>query len=85
MRYLQFNESFWDAVHAPRIHHQLYPMEISFDDELPEEIVTGLKRLGHVMVKAPNIGFASVTAIGRDGDKLVPVYHPIRGGSSSVF
>lgn len=86
MRYLYFNESLWNAVHAPRIHHQLLPMQIMYEEGLPDQIVTGLQSFGHSMVKANvDLGFASLTAIGREGNKLVAVYDPRRLGSTSIF
>lgn len=86
MRYLYFNESIWNAVHAPRIHHQLLPMQITYERTLVDDLVTGLESFGHKMVRAnSDFGFASLTAIGRDGNRLVPVYDPRRLGSTSVF
>lgn len=86
MRYLYFNESVWDAVHAPRIHHQLLPMQLQYEKGVPDDIVAGLQSFGHKMVEGtPELGFAALTAIGRDGNKLVPVYDPRRLGSTSVF
>jgi len=86
LRYLQFNESVWDAVHAPRIHHQLLPMRIEYEQGFPDEFIQGLHNFGHEMFKQPaDIGFASLTAIGRDKKKLVAVYDPRRLGSTSVY
>lgn len=86
MRYLFFNESIWDAVRAPRIHHQLTPMTLVYENGFADEIVDGLRKFGHVMEKSDDeLGFASLTAIGRSGDKLVTVNDLARGGSSSVF
>lgn len=86
MRYLYFNETIWDAVHAPRIHHQLLPMQVLYEETLADDIVKGLQSIGHTTVKqTADLGFASLTAIGRDGKKLVPVYDPRRLGSTSVF
>lgn len=86
MRYLYFNESIWNAVQAPRLHHQLLPMQITYEHRLDEDIVTGLESFGHKMSRAnSDFGFTSLTAIGRDGNKLVPVYDPRRIGSTSVF
>lgn len=86
LRYLYFNESVLNAVNAPRIHHQLLPMRIEYEDGLSKELIDGLHKLGHEMHKGPSdMGFASLTAIGRDGNKLIPVYDPRRLGSSSVF
>lgn len=86
MRYLYFNEAVWNAVHAPRIHHQLLPMHVIYEEGLSDEIVAGLSAIGHKMIKGTaDHGFASLTAIGREGNKLVPVYDPRRRGSTSVF
>lgn len=57
-----------------------------YENGLPDEIVTELKAFGHAMEKVDDkLGFASVTAIGRVGNKLVAVNDPVRRGSSSVF
>lgn len=86
LRYLYFNESVRDAVRAPKIHHQLLPMRVIYEEGLADEIITGLGAMGHEMVKANfEIGFAAITAIGREGNKLVPVYDARRLGSASVF
>lgn len=86
LRYLYFNETLWDAAHAPRIHHQLLPMQLVYENGFPEELVQGLKGLGHDVVEnSGESGFASVTAIGRDGNNLVAINDPIRQGSSQVF
>jgi len=86
LRYLYFNESVWDAVHAPRIHHQLLPMRIEYEQGFQTEFIEGLQNAGHEMFKQPtDIGFASLTAIGRNGKKLVAVFDPRRLGSASVY
>lgn len=86
LRYLYFNETIREAVAAPRVHHQLIPMEISHEADLNKDIVDGLKKVGHKMVQAPSdSGFSSVTAIGCDKNKCMPVYDPRRVGSSSIF
>lgn len=83
---MYFNESIWDAVHAPRVHHQLLPMELIYEEGLPDDIVSGLQAIGHKTVKGTaDLGFASLTAIGREGKKLTPVYDPRRLGSTLVF
>lgn len=83
---MYFKESTWTAVHAPRIHHQLLPMEIDYELGLSKTIITGLESLGHKMHLGPSdSGFSSLTAIGRDGNKLIPVYDPRRLGSTSIL
>lgn len=84
-RYLYFNESVLDAVHAPRIHHQLAPMQLEYETAFSADIVNGLKQIGHKMFESPSDkGFASLTAVGRDGKQLVAVYDPRRKGSTYV-
>lgn len=86
LRYLYFNESIEEAVHAPRIHHQLAPMELQYEDGFSDQIVNGLKEIGHKMVKSPSdSGFAALTAIGRSDKNLVPVFDHRRRGSLEVF
>lgn len=47
MRNLWFGDNIKEAVDAPRIHHQLYPMEISYEYGNLQQIVGGLEKLGH--------------------------------------
>lgn len=76
----------WDAVHAPRLHHQLIPMRVEYEEKCPMDVVSGLRDIGHDMYLAPSdIGFASLTAIAREGNKLKAVYDPRRLGSSVVY
>lgn len=82
---MYFKENIWDAVHAPRIHHQLAPMRLQYEEGISNEIVSGLERIGHEMFKSPSdSGFASLTAIGRNGNQLSAVYDPRRKGSVHV-
>lgn len=86
LRYLYFKESIEDAVHAPRIHHQLAPMRLEYEVGFNQEIIDDLSRIGHEMYKSPTAsGFASLTAIGRNDKKLTPVYDSRRRGSTAVF
>lgn len=82
MRYLYFNEPIQNAVYAPRIHHQLAPMELQYEEGLSDEIVKGLEKIGHKMIKSPSdSGFAALTAIGREVKVLVPIFDTRRRGS----
>lgn len=81
-RYLFFNEGLRDAVHAPRIHHQLTPMELEYEHGISEAIVNVLADIGHKMSKTTvTSGFASLTAIRRSDDQLTAIYDPRRPGS----
>lgn len=86
MRHLYFDESIQAALFAPRIHHQLLPMHLEYEENFPQEIVEELSEMGHEMFAGnPKTGFASVTAVARDGDGLIAVFDPRRGGSAEVF
>lgn len=86
LRYLYFNETLDEALSARRIHHQLIPMQIEYEAGLDEDIVEGLKKVGHKMFEGPyDSGFSSVTAISVSDDKYSPVFDPRRQGSSSVI
>lgn len=86
LRYLYFKESIEDAVYAPRIHHQLAPMRLEYEVGFNQEIIDDLSRIGHDMYRSPTSnGFASLTAIGRNGKKLTTVFDPRRRGSTAVF
>ncbi|KAL1494054.1 hypothetical protein ABEB36_009714 [Hypothenemus hampei] len=56
IRTLWFGENVKEAVDAPRIHHQLYPMHIMYEYGILQQVVDGLKGLGHKMHR----NFASV-------------------------
>ncbi|XP_031627923.1 scoloptoxin SSD14-like isoform X2 [Contarinia nasturtii] len=85
-RYLYFKESIATAVHAPRLHHQLAPMQLQYEEGIPDSIIDGLRGIGHKMVRTPSdSGFAALTAIGREGKQFVPVYDHRRKGSIEVF
>lgn len=61
-------------------------MQIDYEDGMPDSIIEGLGQIGHKLNKSPSdSGFASLTAIGRSGDTLVPVFDPRRKGSTIVF
>lgn len=60
-------------------------MRIDYEPGVPDGIVQGLQKIGHEMHLSPLNGFVGLTAIGREGSKLVPVFDPQRLGSFSVF
>lgn len=86
LRYLYFNESLVTAVRAPRLHHQLVPMELQYEEGFTDDIIDGLSKIGHKMVASPSdSGFAALTAIGREGKRLVPVFDHRRRGSIEIM
>ncbi|XP_044019439.1 glutathione hydrolase 1 proenzyme-like [Aphidius gifuensis] len=60
-RHLFMAEPIREAIIAPRIHHQLYPMELSCGQMISYKIYYGLKKMGHVM--GPDATSSSVIAL----------------------
>lgn len=88
---MYFGESIRTAVEAPRIHHQLMPMELKYDHGkkgnpgFSQDLIDELTKLGHnVTFQGPDQGFGALTAVGYVGDKLVPVFDPRRNGSADM-
>jgi len=61
-RMLYFQQSVKNAVDARRLHHQLVPMEIKYEDGVTKWMVDGLAKYGHKMTKLA-VGGATVQAI----------------------
>lgn len=69
MNYLWFGRTLPESVTDPRIHHQLMPMYIRVDKDypIPQEIIDGLKRLGHDVRKRSGFAVVQATAKNKDG------------------
>lgn len=86
LRHFIFKENLDKAIESRRLHHQLAPMILEYEDGFDEKMVDGLRAKGHVMQESPNdAGFASLTAVCRAGNTYSSVYDPRRVGSSEVF
>lgn len=86
IRYLYFNEPIRKALHAPRIHHQLIPMELMYEEDMDADVIQALHNVGHRVTKMKaDGGFAAATAIAREDNKLTAVYDRRRLGSYNVF
>lgn len=85
LRHFWFNETTLDAIHAKRIHHQLAPMRVDFEQGFDEPILEGLVQRNHnVSMVDPGSGFAAITAIAVENGLLKAVYDPRRGGSTAI-
>ncbi|XP_018319317.1 glutathione hydrolase 1 proenzyme isoform X2 [Agrilus planipennis] len=49
MRTLWFGQNIKEAIDAPRIHHQIYPMKVSYEYGNLQQVVEGLQKKGHKM------------------------------------
>lgn len=87
LRHFYFNETLAQAVHAPRVHHQLMPMQLHYEPELNEEVREALLARGHRMTTSvyPG-GFGSINAIESDRyGRVQALNDPRREGSLEVF
>ncbi|XP_044272828.1 glutathione hydrolase 1 proenzyme-like isoform X2 [Tribolium madens] len=67
---LWFGTPIGQAVQEKRIHHQLYPMEVEFENAFnnDRDLVRALHKIGHeYSIAGPGSGFSAVTAISRKG------------------
>lgn len=69
MNNLWLGDNIKEAIDARRIHHQLFPMTLSYEDGTLTEIVKGLEDIGHVTKKF-SVGGSVVCAIARQNGKI---------------
>lgn len=81
-RHLWLKEPLQTAVNAKRLHHQLAPMRIQFEEGFDSEILEGLRQKQHVTDQiAADSGFAALVAISKEGNTYSGAFDPRRGGS----
>ncbi|XP_053663470.1 glutathione hydrolase 1 proenzyme-like [Anopheles marshallii] len=85
LRHLYFKQGLCDAMNAPRIHHQLAPMQVEYEKGFDSNVVTELAARGHkIQETKADFGFAALTAIAKQGDTVSAAFDRRRGGSVSV-
>lgn len=78
-------ENLQKSINAKRIHHQLLPMEISYEKDFDADILNGLQKIGHNIAQdKPVIGFTALTAISRANGHIEAVFDPRRFGSIEI-
>uniref|UniRef100_A0A1I8P187 Gamma-glutamyltransferase n=2 Tax=Stomoxys calcitrans TaxID=35570 RepID=A0A1I8P187_STOCA len=83
IKYLIFNERLEESVNDWRLHHQLVPMRVDAEAEVPIDIRDYLSKAGHVLNVSPEgSGFAALTAIGVRTGVPEPFYDRRRVGST---
>lgn len=69
-----------------RLHHQLNPNIIKFEEGFDHEIIEGLQNLNHTIEKVKElIGFGALVGISIENDEIVSAFDPRRGGSRNNF
>ncbi|ALC48640.1 Ggt-1 [Drosophila busckii] len=85
LRYFVLRESVEDAVNAGRIHHQLAPMVVDVELDVPKHTTHHLMYVGHELnYLQENKAYSSVTAIGDMDTEPFPVCDHRRVGSAVV-
>lgn len=70
-------------MNAKRLHHQLAPMQVTYESGFNVNTIDTLASIGHVMT--PVNAIASVTAIAIDeANQVTAFFDPRRGGSVAV-
>ena len=89
INYYFFNsqESLEDTFAAKRLHHQLIPNKLLFEEGFDNEIIKELNgTLNHSIEKVTqSIGFGALVGIYVGKDSVQSAYDPRRGGSAVVF
>lgn len=86
IRHLYRNETILEAMNEPRLHHQLLPMHIMYEKGLNDDIVTGLRALGHGMVDVKvKVALGAVYALSRKGNLIEAVSESRRNGSVAIL
>ncbi|KAL7742787.1 hypothetical protein ACLKA6_019599 [Drosophila palustris] len=85
LRYVVLHDSIENAVNKGRLHHQLAPMHIDVEPDVPRHTVEYLKKIGHTLNYLPvHKAFSAVTAIGNIEGVPQPVCDYRRVGSAVV-
>lgn len=85
--FLFLNQSVDDSLAVKRLHHQLQPMHVRYEDGYDPEILKFLESKGHKTFRQPPIisGFASVIAITKRNGEVEASIDPRRGGKVTIF
>lgn len=71
---------------ASRIHHQLSPMQIDYEETFSKTIINGLEDIGHVINKVyAESGFAAANAISTKNGYIEAVFDKRRNGSVVII
>lgn len=84
--YMKSNESLHNLFASQRLHHQLLPNVIEYEQNFDQSILDGLVARNHTLKKITSvIGFGALVGILSDGESVSAAFDSRRGGSVSVF
>ncbi|XP_050072583.1 scoloptoxin SSD14-like [Anopheles maculipalpis] len=85
LRHLFFKQSLCDAINAPRIHHQLAPMQVEYETGFDANVLAELAARGHkIQESKADFGFAALTAITKEENVISAAFDRRRAGSVTV-
>ena len=86
INYLYLNQSIETSIATKRLHHQLQPMFVRYEDGYDPEILKFLESKGHeTFEQAPIIsGFASIVVIASRNGTIESANDPRRGGKFTI-
>lgn len=89
LKHLWYDVHLKEAIEEKRLHHQLFPMMIEYEegfDTVYPELVENLTAIGHESKYTPTAdGFSAVTAITAKDDGIYGAYDDRRGGYVSYI
>lgn len=87
VRHLFMKETLTNSISERRLHHQLFPMELRYETNFEQGIVTELnQKYGHRVVENERDGgFAAVVGIAKNNGEIEGAIDPRRGGSVETF
>lgn len=71
-----------EANHAPRVHHQWYPEQLSYETGVSVDSLSVLEAMGHPLKKSSTMG--SIQAIYSDGENLYGSADSRRPGAAAI-
>ncbi|KAK9883484.1 hypothetical protein WA026_001658 [Henosepilachna vigintioctopunctata] len=69
MRTLWMGQNLKEAIDAPRIYHQLYPMKIEYEYGITQNIIEGLEKIGHETKRMPGAS-SIICALLKQAEKI---------------
>uniref|UniRef100_T1J7U9 Gamma-glutamyltransferase n=1 Tax=Strigamia maritima TaxID=126957 RepID=T1J7U9_STRMM len=84
-RILWWDTDIKDAIDAPRLHHQLIPNHVEYENGIPKTVLQGLVKIGHQLKLRGAYGSVVVGIHRNSKDELISNYDFRKGGSVAGF
>nr|CAH7752524.1 unnamed protein product [Callosobruchus chinensis] len=71
IRTLWFGDNLKEAIDAPRLHHQVFPMTVNYEFGVLQAIVDGLKAIGHQLKRDTGTTGSIICALLKQANKII--------------